>query len=250
MKLAAITDIGSCRQENQDNYCAQQLPGGTAWGIVCDGMGGVNGGRVASRIATDTMQQYFAKELPELQPGAEKAFLLRGFDIINRAVYDKATASPEMLGMGTTGVCAYVGDNGVAHIVHAGDSRAYLYHAGELTQITHDHSMVQQLVDSGQITREQAAQHPQKNLITRPLGVSANIVPEYSRCQVAVGDILLLCTDGLTNMIPDTETARILRDATFFDATRILVDHALQAGGQDNITVLLMGVETTEVNHG
>ena len=106
MKLAAITDIGSCRQENQDNYCAQQLPGGTAWGIVCDGMGGVNGGRVASRIATDTMQQYFAKELPELQPGAEKAFLLRGFDIINRAVYDKATASPEMLGMGTTGVCA------------------------------------------------------------------------------------------------------------------------------------------------
>ena len=234
MKLAAITDIGSCRQENQDNYCAQQLPGGTAWGIVCDGMGGVNGGRGASPLATDTMQQYFAKELPELQPGAEKAFLLRGFDIINRAVYDKATASPEMLGMGTTGVCAYVGDNGVAHIVHAGDSRAYLYHAGELTQIT----------------REQAAQHPQKNLITRALGVSANIVPEYSRCQVAVGDILLLCTDGLTNMIPDTETARILRDATFFDATRILVDHALQAGGQDNITVLLMGVETTEVNHG
>ena len=163
---------------------------------------------------------------------------------------NKKTASPEMLGMGTTGVCAYVGDNGVAHIVHAGDSRAYLYHAGELTQITHDHSMVQQLVDSGQITREQAAQHPQKNLITRALGVSANIVPEYSRCQVAVGDILLLCTDGLTNMIPDTETARILRDATFFDATRILVDHALQAGGQDNITVLLMGVETTEVNHG
>ena len=107
MKLAAITDIGSCRQENQDNYCAQQLPGGTAWGIVCDGMGGVNGGRVASRIATHTMQQYFAKELPELQPGAEKAFLLRGFDIINRAVYDKATASPEMLGMGTTGVCQY-----------------------------------------------------------------------------------------------------------------------------------------------
>lgn len=250
MKLAAITDIGSCRQENQDNYCAQQLPGGTAWGIVCDGMGGVNGGRVASRIATDTMQQYFAKELPKLQPGAEKAFLLRGFDIINRAVYDKATASPEMLGMGTTGVCAYVGDNGVAHIVHAGDSRAYLYHAGELTQITHDHSMVQQLVDSGQITREQAALHPQKNLITRALGVSANIVPEYNRCEVVPGDLLLLCTDGLTNMVPDAELALLLQESAFFDAPGVLVDRALKGGGQDNITVLLLGVETTEETNG
>ena len=250
MKLAAITDIGSCRQENQDNYCAQQLAGGGAWGIVCDGMGGVNGGRVASHIATDTMQQYFARRLKGLQQGEEKAFLMRGFDAVNRAVYDKATADPEMLGMGTTGVCAYVNRIGQAHIAHAGDSRAYLYHAGALHQITHDHSMVQQLVDSGQITREQAAVHPQKNLITRALGVSANIVPEYSRCDVQIGDVLLLCTDGLTNMISDTEITRIIRDTKFFDTARILVDRALQAGGQDNITVLLMGVETTEVNHG
>lgn len=249
MKIAAITDIGSCRQENQDNYCAQQLAGGTAWGIVCDGMGGVNGGRIAARIATDTMQQYFARQMRALQPGGEKSFIMRGFDVTNRAVYDKATSDPEMLGMGTTGVCAYAG-NGYAHIVHAGDSRAYLYHEGELRQITRDHSMVQQLVDSGQITREQASLHPQKNLITRALGVAANIVPEYNRCEIEAGDILLLCTDGLTNMIPDSEIARILKEVSFFDATSILVDRALQAGGQDNITVLLMGVETTEVNNG
>lgn len=249
MKIAAITDIGSCRQENQDNYCAQQLAGGTAWGIVCDGMGGVNGGRIAARIATDTMQQYFARQMRALQPGAEKGFIMRGFDVTNRAVYEKATSDPEMLGMGTTGVCAYAG-NGYAHIVHAGDSRAYLYHEGELRQITRDHSMVQQLVDSGQITREQAALHPQKNLITRALGVAANIVPEYNRCEIEAGDILLLCTDGLTNMIPDSEIAHILKEVPFFDATSILVDRALQAGGQDNITVLLMGVETTEVNNG
>lgn len=249
MKIAAITDIGSCRQENQDNYCAQQLAGGTAWGIVCDGMGGVNGGRIAARIATDTMQQYFARQMRTLQPGGEKSFIMRGFDVTNRAVYDKATSDPEMLGMGTTGVCAYAG-NGYAHIVHAGDSRAYLYHEGNLRQITRDHSMVQQLVDSGQITREQASLHPQKNLITRALGVAANIVPEYNRCEIEAGDILLLCTDGLTNMIPDSEIARILKEVPFFDATSILVDRALQAGGQDNITVLLMGVETTEVNNG
>ena len=164
MKIAAITDIGSCRQENQDNYCAQQLAGGTAWGIVCDGMGGVNGGRIAARIATDTMQQYFARHMKALQPGMEKTFIMRGFDITNRAVYEKSTSDPEMQGMGTTGVCAYA-SRGMAHVVHAGDSRAYLFHAGGLRQITRDHSMVQQLVDSGQITREQAAVHPQKNLI-------------------------------------------------------------------------------------
>ncbi len=249
MKIAAITDIGSCRQENQDNYCAQQLPGGTAWGIVCDGMGGVNGGRIAARIATDTMQQYFSRQMRSLQPGGEKSFIMRGFDIINRAVYEKATSDPEMMGMGTTGVCAYA-SGGVAHVVHVGDSRAYLFHEGEMRQITRDHSMVQQLVDSGKITREQAARHPKKNLITRALGVSANIVPEYNRCEIEVGDILLLCSDGLTNMISDDEIALVLREVPFFEAPSILVDRALQAGGQDNITVLLMGVEITEVNHG
>ena len=249
MKIAAITDIGSCRQENQDNYCAQQLPGGTAWGIVCDGMGGVNGGRIAAHIATDTMQQYFARQMRSLQPGGEKSLIMRGFDITNRAVYEKATSDPEMMGMGTTGVCAYAG-GGLAHVVHAGDSRAYLFHEGEMRQITRDHSMVQQLVDSGKITREQAAQHPKKNLITRALGVSANIVPEYNRCEIEVGDILLLCSDGLTNMISDEEIALVLREVPFFEAPSILVDRALQAGGQDNITVLLMGVEITEVNHG
>lgn len=139
---------------------------------------------------------------------------------------------------------------GLAHVVHAGDSRAYLFHEGEMRQITRDHSMVQQLVDSGKITREQAAQHPKKNLITRALGVSANIVPEYNRCEIEVGDILLLCSDGLTNMISDEEIALVLREVPFFEAPSILVDRALQAGGQDNITVLLMGVEITEVNHG
>ena len=192
MKIAAITDIGSCRQENQDNYCAQQLAGGTAWGIVCDGMGGVNGGRIAARIATDTMQQYFARHMKALQPGMEKTFIMRGFDITNRAVYEKSTSDPEMQGMGTTGVCAYA-SRGMAHVVHAGDSRAYLFHAGGLRQITRD---------------------------------------------------------GLTNMVAYDDIAQVLREVPFFDATSILVDRALQAGGQDNITVLLMGVEATEVNNG
>ena len=111
-------------------------------------------------------------------------------------------------------------------------------------------AVVQQLVDSGQITREQAALHPQKNLITRALGVSANIVPEYNRCEVVPGDLLLLCTDGLTNMVPDAELALLLQESAFFDAPGVLVDRALKGGGQDNITVLLLGVETTEETNG
>ena len=249
MKLAALTDIGSCRQENQDNYCGQQLPDGSGWGIVCDGMGGANGGRVAAKIATDTMLQYFARQLHTLRHGEEKQFIMHGFDITNRAVYDKATSDPDMLGMGTTGVCVYL-CGPMAHIVHAGDSRAYLWRGGVIRQLTRDHSMVQQLVDSGQITREQAATHPQKNLITRALGVSANIVPEYNRCEVQPGDVLLLCTDGLTNMVPDEEIALILQETACFDAPRILIERAIQGGGQDNITVVLMGVESTEETNG
>lgn len=249
MKLAAVTDIGSCRQENQDNYCAQQLVDGSGWGIVCDGMGGVNGGKIAARIATDSMLRYFQKELPTLRYGEEKQFIQHGFDITNRAVYDKATSDPEMLGMGTTGVCVYIKGK-MAHIVHAGDSRAYLYHEGKMRQVTRDHSMVQQLVDSGQITHEQAAVHPQKNLITRALGVSATIVPEYNRCEVSKGDIMLLCTDGLTNMASDDDICQILKANTFFEAPDALVASALRGGGQDNITVMLMGVESTEGTNG
>ncbi len=110
--------------------------------------------------------------------------------------------------------------------------------------------MVQQLVDSGQITREQAALHPQKNLITRALGVSANIVPEYNRCEVVPGDLLLLCTDGLTNMDTRCRACAAFAGSAFFDAPGGLVDRALKGGGQDNITVLLLGVETTEETNG
>ncbi len=250
MKIAAVTDIGKCRTENQDNYCARQLADGGGWGIVCDGMGGANGGRIASGIATDTLCSYFVEKMDSLHTGQEETFILQGFDIANKAVYEKATSSADMFGMGTTSVCAYL-SRGIAHIVHAGDSRAYLIRKGTMTQLTRDHSMVQQLVDSGKITLEEAAQHPQKNLITRALGVGATIVPEYDRCPIQDGDVLMLCTDGLTNMVSDAEIELIMKETPFFEAPYRLVDRAMHVGGQDNITILLLGVEATEdVTHG
>ena len=249
MKIAAITDIGSCRQENQDNYCAQQLPGGTAWGIVCDGMGGVNGGRIAAHIATDTMQQYFARQMRSLQPGGEKSFIMRGFDITNRAVYEKATSDPEMMGMGTTGVCAYAG-GGLAHVVHAGDSRAYLFRDGQLTQLTHDHSYVQELVDCGTITVEEAEHHPQKNIITRALGVDYRLDSEFTCQELQNGDLLLLCSDGLTNAVPRDQLEQLLGTGSFYDLPDQLIRTANENGGPDNITALLLSVEPMEVRNG
>lgn len=245
MKIAALTDIGSCRQENQDNYCARQLVDGTGWGLVCDGMGGANGGRVASTLATQTMLRYFDHSLRTIENGEEKAFMMRAFDNANRAVYEKATSDPEVLGMGTTGVCALQRGN-LAHIVHAGDSRAYLWHGGAIRQLTRDHSMVQQLVEAGSITPEQAASHPGKNLITRALGVREDVRPEYQNLELKAGDKLLLCTDGLTNMVPDEAIAATLSNTGFFAAAERLVQMALEGGGTDNVTVLLLGMEPTE----
>lgn len=245
MKIAALTDIGSCRQENQDNYCARQLVDGTGWGLVCDGMGGANGGRVASTLATQTMLRYFDHSLRTIENGEEKAFMMRAFDNANRAVYEKATSDPEVLGMGTTGVCALQRGN-LAHIVHAGDSRAYLWHGGAIRQLTRDHSMVQQLVEAGSITPEQAASHPGKNLITRALGVREDVRPEYQKLELKAGDKLLLCTDGLTNMVPDEAIAATLSNTGFFAAAERLVQMALEGGGTDNVTVLLLGMEPTE----
>lgn len=148
--------------------------------------------------------------------------------------------------MGTTAVCALV-QRGVAHIVHVGDSRAYLRRGRRMIQLTKDHSMVQQLLESGQITPEEAEKHPRKNLITRAVGVNESVQADYTCCPLAEGDILLLCSDGLSNLVSEEEMEQIITNTSFFDVPDRLVQLALRAGGQDNITVLLMGTEPGEV---
>ena len=249
MRACGKTDVGLRRHENQDTFAVEQGKK-LLIAVVCDGMGGAEGGQIASSVAVET----FMKEMRALiraDMTAEQLRELASFCVAkaNTAVYQRALQDPAYQGMGTTLVSA-VAEEKYAIVCNIGDSRAYLIRGGEITRITHDHSVVQTLVENGNITAEEARTHPNRNLITRALGVSANIVPEYNRCEIEEGDILLLCTDGLTNMVSDDDIAQVLREVPFFDATSILVDRALQAGGQDNITVLLMGVETTEVNNG
>ena len=136
--------------------------------------------------------------------------------------------------------------NGLAHIIHAGDSRAYLYRHGRLERLTRDHSMVQEMVENGSLTPEEAEVHPNKNLITRAVGVNPDLAVEYGERQALPGDILLLCSDGLTNFTSEEELCGILESSEFFGAADAMIDAALAAGGQDNITAVLIKVEATE----
>ena len=249
MKLAGKTDVGRVRRENQDDLRAGELPGGAAWGLVCDGMGGARGGREASHGACDVIERCFQEQYSRCAHGGEEAFLTQALESANHSVFQKSSREEALAGMGTTVVCALVRD-GMATVCHAGDSRAYLFHEGKLRQLTHDHSYVQELVDSGTITPEEAEHHPQKNIITRALGVDYSLTPDCTAAAMAPGDILLLCTDGLTNALPAARIERLMAKAPFYDLPDRLVEAANAAGGPDNITALVLGAEPVEVQHG
>lgn len=249
MKLAGKTDVGRVRQENQDDYRAGELPGDAAWVLVCDGMGGARGGREASQSACNVIERCFQEQYAQCMPGEEEAFLKRALISANRFIFQKAMHEEAFAGMGTTAVCALV-RAGQAFLCHAGDSRAYLYRDGKLTQLTHDHSYVQELVDCGTITVEEAEHHPQKNIITKALGVDYRLEPEFTSEKLQKGDVLLLCTDGLTNMVPVDQMEKLLVQGPFYDTPDRLIEAANANGGSDNITALLLAVEPTEVEHG
>ena len=199
--------------------------------------------------ACDVIEHIFHEQYAQCLPGDEETFLKRALTGANRFVFQKASREEELAGMGTTAVCALV-RGGNAFICHAGDSRAYLVRDGRLTQLTHDHSYVQELVDCGTITAEEAEHHPQKNIITRALGVDYRLDPEFTSLAVQPGDILLLCSDGLTNAVPRPQLEQLLRTGSFYDLPDLLIRAANENGGKDNITALLLGVEPLEVHHG
>lgn len=249
MKLAGKTDVGRVRQENQDDYRAGELPGGAVWALVCDGMGGAKGGREASQGACNVIENFFQEQYAQCGAGQEEPFLKKALLYANRFVFQKAAHEEALAGMGTTAVCALV-RSGNVYLCHAGDSRAYLIRDGKLTQLTHDHSYVQELVDCGTITEEEAEHHPQKNIITKALGVDYRLEPEFTAAKLKREDRLLLCTDGLTNMVPVEEMEELLARGTFYDLPDRLIEAANAHGGSDNITALLLAVEPTEVEHG
>ena len=239
MRACGKTDVGLRRHENQDTFAVEQGKK-LLIAVVCDGMGGAEGGQIASSVAVET----FMKEMRALiraDMTAEQLRELASFCVAkaNTAVYQRALQDPAYQGMGTTLVGAFV-QGGSASIMNVGDSRAYIMSGGMLHQISEDHSYVEEMRRLGRISEADARSHPQKNLITRAVGVDATVEGDLFEQTLADGDILLLCSDGLTGMVEDGKIAEVLAGAgTLEDKGRELLTLALEGGGRDNITVAL-----------
>lgn len=241
MRAAGNTHIGAVRKMNQDTCQCGEFPGGGAWAVVCDGMGGASSGDVASKSAQEHIIAYLTQHYREgLSAGSMKSLLLNALRTANDAVYKMSQEQPALRGMGTTAV-VMAAVKGALHVVHVGDSRAYIYNKCGLSQITEDHSYVQDLVNFGEITREQARRHPRRNIITRVLGVHETVRPDYTSCPFLPGDKALACTDGLSNYMDDALMEEYLENAQDPQALAdSLIRYALECGGADNITAALI----------
>lgn len=242
MNVYGQTHIGLVRANNQDAMEYGALGQETQYAVVCDGMGGANGGNIASKIAVEVIGSRIREAYRSDQgPGSVELLLTSAMATANVGVYDRAQKDLELSGMGTT-VVAVVTCGHTAYISHVGDSRLYLYRNQSLSQITRDHSVVQELIESGQITEAEARSHPRKNYITRALGVISEECGEYDELELLSGDRLLLCTDGLTNEVDPAELECLLT-MPIEEAAQALIQASLSGGGRDNITVALMDVD-------
>lgn len=240
MKIVAKTDKGIIRENNQDAYAVGELPGEVAWAVVCDGMGGAAGGNIASALAVKVISDRINTSYNEkMKDSSIKNLLDSAITAANLEVYDMAYSRPELKGMGTTVVCAIVRGSSVI-IAHVGDSRAYLATKNDLTQLTVDHSMVQDLVNMGKITPEEAETHPNKNYITRAVGVDKRIEIDFNQAELNEDETLVLCTDGLTNYVSSNELLDDISDGQYYAFADRLVKRANNNGGGDNITVVAM----------
>ncbi|MEA2191851.1 MAG: family protein phosphatase, partial [Solirubrobacteraceae bacterium] len=228
------SDTGRQRRANEDSYFAR-----SPVFVVADGMGGAQAGEVASRVAVEAFERGIG------DPGSSSAEQLLAERVLeaNARIHEMSQATQERAGMGTTITAAYVGDHDVA-VAHVGDSRAYRLRGEDFERLTEDHSLVEEMRRRGQLTAQEADEHPQRSIITRALGPEPDVkVDTYSWRGIA-GDVYLLCSDGLTSMVPESRVADIVRGAgDLGDAGRRLIAAANDAGGRDNITVVLFRLE-------
>ncbi|MDE7261164.1 MAG: Stp1/IreP family PP2C-type Ser/Thr phosphatase [Oscillospiraceae bacterium] len=242
MNIWGMTDIGLVRRENQDAYAVRiSEDSGHTICVVCDGMGGPGGGKLASTLAVDAFVDSCLANLRwDMSWEQVKETAVFAVAAANTAIYERACIELGLQGMGTTLVSAIVRD-GRAVFNNVGDSRAYLIRRGVITRITKDHSLVERLVDQGDITEEEARCHPHRNLITRALGPDREALSDSYEVFLEPGDWLLLCTDGLTGTVTDLEMARELTADTD-DNERLsrLLQLAKKRGAPDNVTAVLL----------
>jgi len=230
----AHSDTGRQRRANEDAYYAR-----SPLFVVADGMGGAQAGEVASRLAVEA----FERGLDDARGDSAEQLLADRVLEANARIHEMSQASQDRAGMGTTITAAYVGDHDVA-VAHVGDSRAYRLRGEDFERLTEDHSLVEEMRRRGQLTAQEADEHPQRSIITRALGPEADVQVDTYSWRGEPGDVYLLCSDGLTSMVSETQVADVVRGAhSLPDAGRALIDAANAAGGRDNITVVLFTLE-------
>ncbi|WP_348755820.1 Stp1/IreP family PP2C-type Ser/Thr phosphatase [uncultured Aquincola sp.] len=244
IEFFSAIDTGRARSNNED---AVALDERAALAVLADGMGGYNAGEVASGMLTTFIQAELGRWLHEASAQASDADVRRAMDICvdnaNRAIFNAANANPQYAGMGTTLVLSVFREQRLL-LGHVGDSRAYRLRAGRLAQLTRDHSLLQEQLDAGLITPEQAAYSANKNLVTRAVGVEDTVLLETHLHATEPGDLYLMCSDGLSDMVPDARIAQVLLSHESLPAAgRGLIDAANEAGGKDNIAVILVRVQ-------
>lgn len=243
MKLiyAGKSDKGKLRKANEDFFACQKINGDEYLFVVADGMGGHQAGDVASRLGTETfVHRYF--ELREASTPIPEA-LRESISRANEEILEKATADLKKRGMGTT-FSAVVITNMKAHIVHVGDTRIYITRENEIVRLTTDHTFVEKMVEEGRLTEEEARDHPQKNILYMSLGARQSFAPELSESfNLKKGDILVLCSDGLNNMVTDAQIKEFVTSYPPQKAVEKLIKLANENGGIDNITLLVILVD-------
>ncbi|MBR5496762.1 MAG: Stp1/IreP family PP2C-type Ser/Thr phosphatase [Clostridia bacterium] len=240
MKISAVTDIGMKRQSNQDAFVYGELPAGGFYAVVCDGMGGHAGGNVASKLATERIAGELSRNFRENMSASSVRNMIESAVVIaNLDVFDAANEDKELAGMGTT-VVAAVFTKDACVVANVGDSRCYKVSADSIQQITKDHSLVQEMVDAGFITAEEAEKHPRKNIITRALGIAEDIETDFFDVDISDGEKLLLCSDGLSNNASEDTILEIINNTDSAQCAQKLIDVANSNGGSDNITAAVV----------
>ncbi len=240
MKIVARTDTGLQRTNNQDYYTSCELPGGAILAVVCDGMGGAAEGALASSTAVNIIRNRISGSYhEEMSDISIKSLLISSLENANKDLYNLSLTDEKYEGMGTT-VVVLIATEDFAYIAHAGDSRAYKLTDNKLYQLTKDHSVVQHMIENGEITAQEAINHPKKHIITRALGVDSEIKIDFCQETFDEEDIILLCTDGLTNFCSSEDIVNLTSDGEYFKYADRLVNTANKNGGGDNITVVVV----------
>ncbi|MER2150214.1 MAG: Stp1/IreP family PP2C-type Ser/Thr phosphatase [Candidatus Limivicinus sp.] len=243
MNCFGLTDPGKKRDENQDSFLIENCEKAScAILALCDGMGGANAGGLASQLSCKAFVNYVYNHLTNYstRPSDYPRIMREACDEANGVAFAYSQFGDNLTGMGTTMVAAIIRRNGSGFVLNVGDSRAYLLHRRTMRQISKDHSLVEELLDAGIITAAQAVHHPQKNVITRALGSEDLVEPDIFPISMTPGDTLLLCSDGLSNVVPEDEITAVLLDSPDAEsACRDLLDLALSRGAPDNVSMIV-----------